>query len=157
MKIKTLVIAAMMVVAALALAGCTTGTTPAATATPAATEAPVATATPAATEAPVATATPAATEAPAGAATPAATEAAEAAAPAQLELTADELAAYDGKDGKPAYVAVDGVIYDVTDVPQWANGTHNGNTAGKDLTDVIKSAPHGESVLAKLTVVGKLK
>ncbi len=121
MKIKTLVIAAMMVVAALALAGCTTGTTPAATATPAA------------------------------------TEAAEAAAPAQLELTADELAAYDGKDGKPAYVAVDGVIYDVTDVPQWANGTHNGNTAGKDLTDVIKSAPHGESVLAKLTVVGKLK
>ncbi len=74
-----------------------------------------------------------------------------------LELTVEELAAYDGKNGNPAYVAVDGVIYDVTDGPQWANGTHNGNTAGKDLTDVIKSAPHGESVLAKLTVVGKLK
>lgn len=34
----------------------------------------------------------------------------------QLELTLEELAAYDGKDGNPAYIAVDGVIYDVTDV-----------------------------------------
>ena len=139
MKIKALTIAAMMIVAAIALVGCTTTPTPTATAAPAAT----------ATPAPAATEPPAATTAPAAEAT--------AAAPAQLELTADELAAFDGKNGKPAYVAVKGVIYDVTNVPQWANGMHNGNTAGKDLTDAITKSPHGESVLKNLTVVGKLK
>jgi predicted heme/steroid binding protein len=78
-------------------------------------------------------------------------------AEAQLELTADELAQYDGKDGQPAYIAVDGVIYDVTDVPQWRNGDHNGFTAGKDLTEEIKTiSPHGVSKLKGLPVVGKL-
>ena len=151
MKIKTLTIAAMLVVAAVALVGCS-APAPAPTATPAAaTEVPAVV-----TEAPapaVVTEAPApavVTEAPAPAVT-------AAAAPAQLELTADELAAYDGKDGKPAYVAVNGVIYDVTNVPAWTNGMHKGNTAGKDLTDVITKAPHGDSVLKNLTVVGKLK
>jgi len=69
----------------------------------------------------------------------------------------EELAAYNGVDGKPAYVAVNGVVYDVTNVPAWKNGQHNGNTAGKDLSDVIGKAPHGDSVLKNLTVVGKLK
>lgn len=75
----------------------------------------------------------------------------------QLELTVAELAAYDGKNGNPAYVAVDGVIYDVTNVPQWSGGKHNGNTAGKDLTEAIKKAPHGTSKLEGLPVVGKIK
>ena len=142
MKIKTLTIAAMLVVAAVALVGCS-APAPAPTATPAAaTEVPAVV-----TEAPAPAVV---TEAPAPAVT-------AAAAPAQLELTADELAAYDGKDGKPAYVAVNGVIYDVTNVPAWTNGMHKGNTAGKDLTDVITKAPHGDSVRKNLTVVGKLK
>ncbi len=164
MKIKALTIAAMMVVAAIALVGCTTTTTPAATATPApaATEAPAATATPAPvmTEAPVATATPApvVTQAPAPAVTEAPAPAVTAAAAsAQLELTVEELAAYNGQGGKPAYVAISGVIYDVSNVGAWKNGKHNGYEAGKDLTDVIAKAPHGESVLKDLKVVGKLK
>lgn len=146
MKIKALTIAAMLVVAAVALVGCS-APAPAPTAAPA-----VATEAPAVTEAPVA-----ATEAPATAATeaPAVTAAA---APAQLELTVDELAAYNGKDGKSAYVAVKGVIYDVTNVAAWKDGMHkNGLTAGKDQTDMITKSPHGEAVLAKLPVVGKLK
>jgi predicted heme/steroid binding protein len=151
MKIKSLTIAAMLVVAAIALVGCS-APAPAPTAAPAATEAPSITEAPTVTEAPVAaTATPAAvvTEAPAVTA---------AAAPAQLELTVDELAAYDGKDGKSAYVAIKGVIYDVTNVAAWKDGMHkNGLTAGKDLTNEITKSPHGESVLAKLPVVGKLK
>ena len=75
-----------------------------------------------------------------------------------LVLTVDELAAYNGKDGQPAYVAVDGVIYDVTDVPEWANGEHySGITAGQDLTEEIKNqSPHGLSVLDGLPVVGTL-
>jgi len=76
---------------------------------------------------------------------------------AELTLTLEELAQYDGKDGSPAYVAVDGVIYDVTDVPQWKNGEHNGYSAGQDLTDIIKNeSPHGVSKLRGIPVVGQL-
>lgn len=73
-----------------------------------------------------------------------------------LNLTKEELKQYDGKDGHKAYVAIDGTIYDVTDVDAWKNGEHHGNVAGKDLSEVITTAPHKKSVLAKLPVVGKL-
>jgi len=75
-----------------------------------------------------------------------------------LELTLQELAAYNGKDGNPAYIAVDGVIYDVTDSPKWKDGEHNGYTAGQDLTEAIKQkSPHGVSKLSNVLVVGKIK
>ena len=48
-------------------------------------------------------------------------------------------------------------IYDVTDVPAWKGGVHNGHQAGADLTKEIKGmSPHGTSVLKKLKVVGRL-
>lgn len=34
-------------------------------------------------------------------------------------LTLDELKNYDGKEGRKAYIAVDGVVYDVTNVAAW--------------------------------------
>ncbi len=75
----------------------------------------------------------------------------------ELVLTVAELSKYDGTNGNPAYIAVDGVIYDVTNVPEWKNGAHNGFTAGKDLTDAIKTmSPHGTSKLSGVPVVGKL-
>ena len=64
------------------------------------------------------------------------------------------MAKYNGKDGAKAYVAVDGVVYDVTGVDAWANGGHQGFEAGQDLTDAIKKAPHGTSTLKGLTQVG---
>jgi predicted heme/steroid binding protein len=74
-----------------------------------------------------------------------------------LELTLDQLKQYDGKNGNPAYIAVDGVIYDVSNVSRWKNGSHEGYSAGKDLTDAIKGkSPHGTSVLEGVPVVGKL-
>jgi len=74
-----------------------------------------------------------------------------------LELTLEELKQYNGQDGQPAYVAVDGLIYDLTDVPAWPDGMHKGNMAGNDLTDVIKNkSPHGLKVLGDKPVVGKL-
>ncbi len=75
----------------------------------------------------------------------------------ELVLTLEELAEFDGKDGRPAYVAIDGLIYDLTNVGAWANGSHNGQSAGKDLTSAIDSlSPHGRSVLDNVPVIGRL-
>jgi len=72
-------------------------------------------------------------------------------------FTLEELEKYDGKDENPAYVAVDGVVYDVSNSSAWRRGEHNGFQAGNDLTDEIKNiSPHGVSKLKNLTVVGKL-
>ncbi|HIX02475.1 MAG TPA: cytochrome B5 [Candidatus Ligilactobacillus excrementigallinarum] len=76
---------------------------------------------------------------------------------AEKTFTKDELKQFDGKNGHPAYVAVEGVVYDVTNSPAWKNGEHHGNLAGNDLTDaLLNQSPHGKSKLAKLPVVGKL-
>ncbi len=73
-------------------------------------------------------------------------------------FTSEELSEYNGKDGNPAYVAVDGVVYDFTELELWVNGDHNGFEAGKDLTEEIKEiSPHGLSVLDRATVVGTLE
>ena len=75
-----------------------------------------------------------------------------------LTLTIEELAKYDGMNGNKAYIAIDGKIYDVTDIPQWKGGLHNGYTAGKDLTNEIKTvAPHGMTPFEKLTPIGTIK
>ncbi|WP_407887839.1 cytochrome b5 domain-containing protein [Levilactobacillus sp. N40-8-2] len=67
-----------------------------------------------------------------------------------------ELAKFDGQNGQPAYVAVDGVVYDVSGVEAWAGGKHHGNLAGQELTSVIDGqSPHGRKVLKKLPVVGQ--
>lgn len=75
----------------------------------------------------------------------------------EIELTLEELSQYDGIDGNPAYVAVDGVIYDVTDSAAWKEGGHNGFEAGKDLTEEIKNvSPHGVSMLERVPAIGRI-
>ena len=72
-------------------------------------------------------------------------------------FTLVELSKYNGVEGNPAYIAVDGIVYDVTNIPQWKNGQHNGFEAGKDLTEEIKNlSPHGVSKLSKAKKVGRL-
>lgn len=74
-----------------------------------------------------------------------------------VELTLEELAYYDGTDGKPAYIAVDGKIYDVSNSSFWLNGGHNGYQAGQDLTDpIMNESPHGISTLSRVPIVGTL-
>ena len=74
-----------------------------------------------------------------------------------LELTLEELAEYTGRGDNPAYVAVAGYIYDVSDSGRWRGGMHNGFRAGHDLTEEINNAsPHGLRVLANLPLVGVL-
>ena len=72
-------------------------------------------------------------------------------------FTLDELSKYDGKNGNPAYVAANGIVYDVTNVPQWSNGLHHGFTAGKDLTEALNGEPHNAAMLNNVPIVGKLQ
>lgn len=74
-----------------------------------------------------------------------------------IELTPEELAKFDGKEGRPAYVAVRGFIYDVTPYinATWAEGIHFGILAGTDATKDFDTC-HNHSVLEKLKIVGKL-
>ena len=73
-------------------------------------------------------------------------------------MTSSELARNDGRDNRPAYVAVNGTIYDVTASPLWQNGDHQGaHQAGRDLTEELKSAPHVRAVVERFPVVGRLE
>ncbi|MBI4356259.1 MAG: hypothetical protein HY597_07445 [Candidatus Omnitrophica bacterium] len=78
----------------------------------------------------------------------------------KLLLTLDELQQFDGRDGRSAYVALKGKIYDVTQSRLWRGGVHDPShglaMAGRDLTSIIDKSPHGVKELKKFPVVGRL-
>jgi predicted heme/steroid binding protein len=70
-----------------------------------------------------------------------------------------ELQQFDGTRGKPAYIAYDGIVYDVTASTLWRNGLHKDlHYAGTDLTRTLRKAPHTTEVFTHVTVkrVGRL-
>jgi len=71
-------------------------------------------------------------------------------------FTTAELSRFNGKDGNPAYVAVNGIVYDVTNNAAWGGSTHFGLTAGTDVTSQFASCHAGQPILSKLKVVGKM-
>ena len=69
----------------------------------------------------------------------------------------EELARHDGKNGRPAYIAYKGKVYDVSVSFHWKNGEHQvSHSAGVDLTYGLDKAPHGAEFLEKFPVVGIL-
>ena len=74
------------------------------------------------------------------------------------EFKLEELSKFDGKDGRPAYIALHGWVIDVSESRLWKDGLHmKRHNAGKDLTSDIKAAPHTMENLAKFPKVGFLK
>ena len=71
-------------------------------------------------------------------------------------FTLEELSSYNGRNGNPAYVAVNGVVYDVTNIAAWGGATHFGLTAGTDVTSQFASRHASQPILSKLKVVGKM-
>lgn len=70
-------------------------------------------------------------------------------------FTKDELARYDGREGRPAYVAYQGKVYDVSKSFLWKMGKHQAfHQAGCDLTAAIGDAPHGPELLGRFPIVG---
>jgi predicted heme/steroid binding protein len=74
------------------------------------------------------------------------------------KFTAKKLASCNGENGRPAYVAYDGKVYDVSSSFLWKDGNHQAfHTAGTDLTPTLKDAPHGAELLEKFPVVGIMR
>lgn len=64
---------------------------------------------------------------------------------------AETLKLYNGLNGQPAYVAVNGLVYDMS--REFVNGEHYGYSAGQDLSQAFR-AKHPNSFLKKVSVVG---
>jgi len=72
-------------------------------------------------------------------------------------LTLEELRHFDGTENRPAYFAYMGKVYDVCLSKLWKGGTHfKKHHAGNDLTDLLKTAPHGEEKILQMPVVAEL-
>jgi len=72
-------------------------------------------------------------------------------------MTLDDLRHFDGKENRPAYFAYKGKVYDICLSKVWKDGTHfKKHDAGGDLTDFLKTAPHGEDKILQMTEVGEL-
>jgi predicted heme/steroid binding protein len=73
------------------------------------------------------------------------------------KVTHQELAQNNGKNGKPAYIAYQGKVYEVSDSSFWMEGDHMGmHNAGKDLTDELEMAPHRDETFKRVKFVGDL-
>jgi len=69
------------------------------------------------------------------------------------QFTAEELSAFDGRNGGPEYIAIKGIVYDITRVNHLKGGKHHGVTSGKDVTDLFV---HKDDILKRVPVVGEL-
>lgn len=75
----------------------------------------------------------------------------------EKQITEEELKRSDGQEGRPAYIAFHGKVYDASGSELWSGGLHQfRHQAGKDLTSDFSMAPHDESVFQRLSLVGKL-
>lgn len=75
----------------------------------------------------------------------------------EREFTEMELRQFNGERGRPAYIAYNGIVYDVTDAPNWRGGMHRDlHYSGLDLTRSLHKAPHTETVFQRVRPVGRL-
>ena len=78
----------------------------------------------------------------------------------ETQFSLQDVANYDGREGRSAYIVFEDTVYDVSASSLWAGGSHmNRHQAGSDLTDQLTSAPHFAEVFNQDNVkkVGVLK
>lgn len=77
--------------------------------------------------------------------------------PTNQTFTLTELAQYDGLNGAKAYVAINGIVYDVTNEDEWSNGSHQGmHLAGTDATAIFAQSPHSQALIDSLKQIGTI-
>lgn len=75
-----------------------------------------------------------------------------------INIKRDNLERYNGEEGMPAYIAVNGIVYDITNSLEWKHGKFLGAKAGIDLSHSLSH--ENEEVLKMLAgfkVVGVIK
>jgi predicted heme/steroid binding protein len=72
-------------------------------------------------------------------------------------LTPKDLQRFDGQEGRPLYIGYKGKVYDLSSSPLFQGEKRmRCHIAGKDLTREIEFAPHGEDLILKSPLVGRL-
>lgn len=72
-------------------------------------------------------------------------------------FTLQELSRFDGLEGRPLYVGYKGRVYDLSASPLFQGEKRmRCHLGGKDLSHEIDLAPHGEDLIFKFPVVGRL-
>jgi predicted heme/steroid binding protein/uncharacterized membrane protein len=73
------------------------------------------------------------------------------------DITHEQLLQFDGRDGRPAYIAYKGIVYDMTNSRLWKNGVHMvKHHAGTDLTEALSQAPHMDDKVLSMPRIGML-
>ena len=73
------------------------------------------------------------------------------------QFSPEDLAGFNGKDGKPIYVAHKGKVYDLSESKLWKGGLHmRRHQSGTDLSTDIQAAPHEADLLERYPQVGVL-
>jgi len=70
------------------------------------------------------------------------------------KISRRQLSLRNGQDHQNIWVSYQNKVYDVTNSRLWKNGKHYEHWAGQDLTEELKSAPHGIHVFDKFFCVG---
>jgi predicted heme/steroid binding protein len=74
-------------------------------------------------------------------------------------ITLSQLMRYNGDDEDEKWIAYGGIIYDVSECPNWRKEMHrNLHFPGQDLSEEIDEAPHGDDVFTRpcIKIVGRL-
>ena len=74
-------------------------------------------------------------------------------------ITQNQLLLYNGDDEDEKWIAYDGIVYDVSECPNWRKEMHrNLHFPGQDLSGEIDDAPHSNDVFTRpcIKIVGKL-
>jgi len=69
-------------------------------------------------------------------------------------FTLDELSKYNGENGNYAYIAIKGIVYDISNIALLRSGKHHGVISGNDVTKLF---PHAINIIKRAKVVGKLE
>ncbi|HBI6896858.1 cytochrome b5 domain-containing protein [Clostridium perfringens] len=74
-----------------------------------------------------------------------------------LILTKEELANFNGENGNPAYISIDGIIYDISNIELLKQSPYNSLKLGSDVTETFYELNDGdESILRDIPMVGLL-
>jgi predicted heme/steroid binding protein len=75
------------------------------------------------------------------------------------KISLPELMRYNGDDEEEKWIAYDGIVYDVSECPNWRGELHrNLHFPGQDLSGELDEAPHANDVFTRpcVKIIGRL-